>query len=196
MTMLHRGVFLVLPGFWIPAILAGSLTQETLPGAHGAQFGMGSEEVVESVLKGYGMHPSRQIEGPSGRIVEYDDLKTPEGRIATLRLFVHPENGLFWVEEEHVMRWDLQSPDAENLAGHGKMLARLLGILRSRYGPERFMEQTDLSRPFYPEDFVTASWRFAGDRWIHLIFEPQDWSLLPELNNFVVIYRDSARDPR
>lgn len=189
--------FSLLPGLAAPGVGDPSQREErTLDGVHGVRFGMELTEVVESIAREYGVRPSRRIEEATGTRLEYDNLKTPRGRVARLRLLVHPVRGLFWVDEEHILRWNLQLPDRDNLESHGRALAALLGDLRSRYGPERFRGKPELSQRFRPDDFVTASWRFPGDRWIHVIYEPQDWSLFPEVNTLVVIYRDSSRDPR
>lgn len=195
--------FLMLLGFLVVSDLGGSWNQRPLQedsrildGVHGVRFGMGLTETVQSVLKEYGIRPSRLADTPAAKIVEYENLLTSGVRLARLRLFVHPDRGLFWVEEEHALRWNLQRPDAENLEIHRRKLVTVLDNLRSRYGPERLQVEADLSQRFHPDDFVTASWRFPRNRWIHVIYEPQDWWLLPELNTIAVIYRDSARDPR
>ena len=72
----------------------------------------------------------------------------------------------------------------------------VLSRLRSNYGEEDLLEETVLNNQESKFRHVTASWKFADKKWIHVIYEPQDWTLYPELIKIIIIYRSSILDPR
>ncbi|MEE2876768.1 MAG: hypothetical protein VX822_03205 [Candidatus Neomarinimicrobiota bacterium] len=119
-----------------------------------------------------------------------------KNRVNQLRAFVSAQKGLFSVEEETFLKWDHQQPESENLEVHRRVLESVLTHLRQQYGDEDLLEETPVGERHGRFQHVTATWQFPDERWIHLIYEPQDWSLYPELVKVVVIYRSSVLDPR
>ena len=100
-------------------------------------------------------------------------------RIDQLRIFSGKERGVFAIEEEIFLKWDHQQPDNDNMEAHRTSLEEILNRLRDRYGPENFQEETEIGIRFRETNFVSSSWKFANNRWIHVMYEPQDWELFP-----------------
>lgn len=165
-----------------------------LDGAYGLRFGMAQEEVIQTLMDRYRLKPSEKLSRNDHVVLEFGRL--PRREVSRLRVFVHPEKGVFWIEEEILLRWDLQRGDQDNLEYHERRLERVLNRLRQEYGVETILEETHLGGPYSTNNFATATWSFADSRWIHVIYEPQDWELYPEMFKIVVIYRDSNLDPR
>ena len=117
-------------------------------------------------------------------------------RIDQLRIFFGKERGVFAIEEEIFLKWDHQQPDNDNMKAHRTSLEEILNRLRDRYGPENFQEKTEIGVRYRNTNFVSSSWKFANNRWIHVMYEPQDWELFPEMVKIVIIYRDAGLDPR
>ena len=188
-------MLLLLPiGQMFPHDIPDTVKGNTLSGAYGVHFGMSQDDVLQTMRDQYNLEPDRKFSTDNYIILEFE--KVPGSRIHRLRIFIHPQNGVFVIEEEIKIRWDLQQADRDNLEHHQKRLNGVLKRLRRQYGEEVFLEETDLDSRFAKDDFVTTTWSFAKNRWIHVIYEPQDWELYPELNKIIVIYRDSDRDPR
>ena len=72
----------------------------------------------------------------------------------------------------------------------------VMSRLQKKYGKEDLFENTIFGNRESEFRHVSASWRFADKKWIHLIYEPQDWTLYPELIKIIIIYRSSSLDPR
>jgi hypothetical protein len=119
-----------------------------------------------------------------------------ENQVNQLRVFVSPKKGLFAVEEEIYLRWDHQQKESENLESHRRALDTALIRLRKKYGREALLEETPIGERHGRFQHVSATWQFAEGSWIHLIYEPQDWALYPELVKIVVVYRSAKLDPR
>ncbi|MEE9166799.1 MAG: hypothetical protein V3U24_04970 [Candidatus Neomarinimicrobiota bacterium] len=189
-------VLLLFPPSW-QTVESGTLTTETaqlLVGAYGIHFGTAQEDVIQSLSDEHDVQSVQKISREVYTVLEFPDF--PLSGISKLRVFVHPEEGVFWIEEEIGLRWDLQRRDQDNLEYHQRRLEEILGRLSREYGNEVVHEDTNLGGRFEKNDFVRATWTFPENRWIHVIYEPQDWELFPERNKILVIYRDSSRDPR
>ncbi|MBH31068.1 MAG: hypothetical protein CMG71_03645 [Candidatus Marinimicrobia bacterium] len=119
-----------------------------------------------------------------------------EDRPIQIRAFLSWEKGLFAVEEEIFLKWNHQLEEGENLESHKLTMDTVLAHLRDKYGREALLEETPFGKRYGRFQHVTATWQFADKRWIHLIYEPQDWALYPELVKIVVIYRSESIDPR
>ena len=117
-------------------------------------------------------------------------------RIDQLRIFSGKERGVFAIEEEIFLKWDHQQPDNDNMKAHRTSLEEILNRLKDRYGPENFQEKTEIGVRYRNTNFVSSSWKFANNRWIHVMYEPQDWELFPEMVKIVDIYRNAGLDPR
>ena len=113
-----------------------------------------------------------------------------------IRAFVSREKGLFAVEEEIILKWNHQLEEGGNLESHRRAMDTILTRLREKYGREVLLEETPFGERYSRFQHVTATWQFAEKGWIHLIYEPQDWALYPELVKIVVIYRSESIDPR
>ncbi len=163
-----------------------------LRGTNEINFGMNREEAVESLPDSKPIIEERN----NLTILEYRRVPSNIGLIDKLRIFLTVRDGVFWIEEQFYLKWDLQKEDIANLENHQRELRRVLGRLRKKFGRETLLEPAELDARFREYDSVTATWQLADKRWIHLIFEPQDWGIYPELNKIVIIYRDSERDPR
>jgi len=168
------------------------LSANTLTGAHGINFGMSQEQVIQIMQDKHQLAPEQTLLWDNYIILRFRNF--PGSHFFRLRLSIHPQQGVFSIEEEIRIRWDLQKPDRDNLNRHQERVNRVLNRLRGNYGNEVFLEPVDLNSRFKKTDFVTATWFFEKNRWIHVIYEPQDWELFPELNKIFVIYRDSNRD--
>ena len=129
-------------------------------------------------------------------ILEFKDVPRKKGRIDKLRIFFSNLDRVFWIEEQFYLKWDLQKENITNLENHQREFKRIMVQLRNKYGQENLTEQTEFDKRNRKYDFVTAVWQFENNHWIHVIFEPQDWTVYPELNKIIVIYRDSELDPR
>lgn len=163
-----------------------------LDGAHNITFGMSRKEAVASFPDFKPIIEKRK----NLTILEYREVPSNIGRADKLRIFLTAPDGVFWIEEQYYLKWDLQKEDIVNLENHQRELRRVLGRLRKKFGRETLSEPAELDARFREYDFVTATWQIADKRWIHVIFEPQDWGIYPELNKIVIIYRDSERDQR
>ncbi len=168
----------------------------SLTGVHGVEFGMNRQQVMERINKRFENPPAYEISRQGYTLVEFSGLKSVKIKSSKLRFFLTPERGVFQIDEVYILRWDLQKSDSDNLDNHRRWLNLLLRKLRQEYGKEEFLETTDLASRFRQEDFVTATWSFPDDRWIHIIYEPQDWSVFPEMNKILVSYRYASADPR
>ena len=171
------------------SLQAQGLTALGLP--HSLQFGMGRPD-VQAIMEGA---------GDSAVTVtvrdDYQILSTKfgggerENQVNQLRVFVSPKKGLFAVEEEIYLRWDHQQKESENLESHRRALDTALIRLRKKYGREALLEETPIGERHGRFQHVSATWQFAEGSWIHLIYEPQDWALYPELVKIVVVYRSA-----
>jgi hypothetical protein len=117
-------------------------------------------------------------------------------RPSQIRVFVSRKKGLYAVEEEIFLKWNHQLKEARNLESHRRAMDTVLIRLREKYGREALLEETPFGKQYGRFQHVTATWQFAYNKWIHLIYEPQDWALYPELVKIVVIYRSESIDPR
>lgn len=168
----------------------------SLTGVHGIEFGMNKQQIVQRMNDRFKDLSTVEITRENYIIMEFQGVKSEKVRSVDLRFFLVPENGLFQIDEVYILRWDLQRPDRDNLEIHRRVLDQLLVRLRKEHGKEALLEETDLASRFRQEDFVTATWSFPDDRWIHVIYEPQDWSVFPEMNKILVSYRHASADPR
>jgi len=193
-TFISLMLFLLPLGQILPTDTSTAVEMNTLVGAYGVHFGMDQQKVVQTIKDQYKLKPDRKVSREDYIILEFG--KIPRKLIHQLRVFIHSKNGVFAIEEEIKLRWNLQQTDLDNLENHQKRLDRILSQLRSQFGNEVFLEDVDLRSRFKKDDFVTATWSFAENHWIHVIYEPQDWELFPEINKIIIIYRDSNRDPR
>jgi len=113
-----------------------------------------------------------------------------------IRAFLCREKGLFAVEEEIFLKWNHQLEKTENLESHRHTMESILTRLREKYGREALLEETLFGKRYDKFQHITATWQFTNKRWIHLIYEAQDWVLYPELVKIVLIYRNENIDPR
>lgn len=162
----------------------------------GISFGANEEEVIKTFQTDHNEIPNRMYQQNGYRILEYRNWGMKMGSFDKLRIMIHPSEGVFSVEEEIYLIWDLQKKDEENKERHLKEFNLIIKRLRKLYGREVFLEEPNISRSEKFSDFVSASWLFDDHRWIHLMYEPQDWNVFPELMKIVIIYRDSNRDKR
>ena len=131
------------------------------------------------------------------QILSVKSVNISDGRcIDQLRIFSGKKRGVFAIEEEIFLKWDHQQPDNENMEAHRTSLEEILNRLRNKYGPENLQEKTEIGVRYRKTNFVSSSWKFANNRWIHVMYEPQDWELFPEMVKIVIIYRDAGLDPR
>ena len=131
------------------------------------------------------------------QILSVKSVNISDGRcIDQLRIFSGKERGVFAIEEEIFLKWDHQQPDNDNIEAHRTSLKEILNRLRDRYGPENLQEKTEIGVRYRKTNFVSSSWKFANNRWIHAMYEPQDWELFPEMVKIVIVYRDADLDPR
>ncbi|MCH8068490.1 MAG: hypothetical protein IID16_04335 [Candidatus Marinimicrobia bacterium] len=162
----------------------------------GISFGSTEEEVIKTLQTDHNEIPNRMYQQNGYRILEYRNWGKKMGSFDKLRIMIHPSEGVFSVEEEIYLIWDLQKQDEENKERHLKEFNLIIKRLRKLYGREVFLEEPNISRAEKFSDFVSASWFLKDQRWIHLMYEPQDWNIFPELMKIVIIYRDSNRDKR
>lgn len=174
----------------LPVVIQSS----SLDGAHGIAFGMAQEQVIEIMGTRYKLKPAEGFLRDEFDVLVFK--KVPQSSVDGLRVFINPRSGVFWIEEEVLLRWNLQKDDQDNLENHTRSLHRVLGQLKRRYGKEALSERTDITSRFLKNDFVKATWLFKENRWIHVIYEPQDWEITPEINKVIVIYHDPSLDPR
>ena len=171
--------------------------QRSLEEIYSLKFGMNRNEVAASVAT---MSDSTAIdvERTDYQILSVKSVNFNDGRniIDQLRIFSGKERGVFAIEEEIFFKWDHQQPDNDNMEAHRTSLEEILNRLRDRYGPENLQEKTEIGVRYRKTNFVSSSWKFANNRWIHVIYEPQDWELFPEMVKIVIIYRDAGLDPR
>ena len=170
--------------------------QRSLEEIFSLKFGMDRNEVAAAVAS---MSDSIaiDIQRKDYQILSVKSVNINDGRrIDQLRIFFGKERGVFAIEEEIFLKWDHQQPDNDNMKAHRTSLEEILNRLKDRYGPENFQEKTEIGVRYRNTNFVSSSWKFANNRWIHLMYEPQDWELFPEMVKIVVIYRDAGLDPR
>ena len=138
------------------------------------------------------------VERKDYQILSVKSVNFNDGRniIDQLRIFSGKERGVFAIEEEIFFKWDHQQPDNDNMEAHRTSLEEILNRLRDRYGPENLQEETEIGVRYRKTNFVSSSWKFANNRWIHVMYEPQDWELFPEMVKIVIVYRDADLDPR
>ena len=173
-----------------------SQVQRSLEEIYSLKFGMDRNEVAASVAP---MSDSTviDVQRKNYQILSVKSVNINDGRrIDQLRIFSGKERGVFAIEEEIFLKWDHQQPDNDNMEAHRTSLNEILNRLRDRYGPENFQEETEIGIRFRETNFVSSSWKFANNRWIHVMYEPQDWELFPEMVKIVIIYRDAGLDPR
>ena len=173
-----------------------SQVQRSLEEIYSLKFGMDRNEVAASVAP---MSDSTTIyvQRKDYQILSVKSVNINDGRrIDQLRIFSGKERGVFAIEEEIFLKWDHQQPDNDNMKAHRTSLEEILNRLRDRYGPENFQEKTEIGVRYRNTNFVSSSWKFANNRWIHVMYETQDWELFPEMVKIVVIYRDAGLDPR
>ena len=171
--------------------------QRSLEEIYSLKFGMNRNEVAASVAT---MSDSTAIyvERKDYQILSVKSVNFNDGRniIDQLRIFSGKERGVFAIEEEIFFKWDHQQPDNDNMEAHRTSLEEILNRLRDRYGPENLQEETEIGVRYRKTNFVSSSWKFANNRWIHVMYEPQDWELFPEMVKIVIVYRDADLDPR
>ena len=171
--------------------------QRSLEEIYSLKFGMNRNEVAALVAT---MSDSTAIdvERTDYQILSVKSVNFNDGRniIDQLRIFSGKERGVFAIEEEIFLKWDHQQPDNDNMEAHRTSLEEILNRLRDRYGPENLQEKTEIGLRYRKTNFVSSSWKFANNRWIHVMYEPQDWELFPEMVKIVIIYRDAGLDPR
>ena len=171
--------------------------QRSLEEIYSLKFGMNRNEVAASVAT---MSDSTAIdvERTDYQILSVKSVNFNDGRniIDQLRIFSGKKRGVFAIEEEIFFKWDHQQPDNDNMEAHRTSLEEILNRLRDRYGPENLQEETEIGVRYRKTNFVSSSWKFANNRWIHVMYEPQDWELFPEMVKIVIVYRDADLDPR
>ena len=171
--------------------------QRSLEEIYSLKFGMNRDEVAAAVVT---MSDSTAInvERKDYQILSVKSVNINDGRniIDQLRIFSGKERGVFAIEEEIFFKWDHQQPDNDNMEAHRTSLEEILNRLRDRYGPENLQEETEIGVRYRKTNFVSSSWKFANNRWIHVMYEPQDWELFPEMVKIVIVYRDADLDPR
>ena len=160
------------------------------------KFGMNRDEVV-AVVESMSDSAVTEVERKGYLIFSTRNAKVDKNRNTDqLRLFIGNESGLFAVEEEIFLRWDHQRPDSENMEAHRISLEEILNRLKNKYGPQNLLEETEIGVRYRKTNFVSSSWKFANNRWVHVMYEPQDWELFPEMMKIVIIYRDAGLDTR
>ena len=163
---------------------------------HALQFGMDSPE-LQTVMDAAGDSAVTVTERDRYQILLVKILREKRtDRPSQIRAFVSREKGLFAVEEEIFLKWDHQQEEKNNLESHRRAMDAVLTRLREKHGRESLLEDTPFGKQYIRFQHVTATWRFTDNGWIHLIYEPQDWALYPELVKIVVIYRSESFDPR
>ena len=171
--------------------------QRSLEEIYSLKFGMNRDEVSAAVAT---MSDSTAIdvERKNYQILSVKSVNINDSQniIDQLRIFSGEKRGVFAIEEEIFFKWDHQQPDNDNMEAHRTSLEEILNRLRDRYGPENLQEETEIGVRYRKTNFVSSSWKFANNRWIHVMYEPQDWELFPEMVKIVIIYRDADLDPR
>ena len=171
--------------------------QRSLEEIYSLKFGMNQKEVSAAVAT---MSDSIAIDvkRKNYQILSVKSVNINDGRniIDQLRIFSGKERGVFAIEEELFFKWDHQQPDNDNMEAHRTSLEEILNRLRDRYGSENLQEETEIGVRYRKTNFVSSSWKFANNRWIHVMYEPQDWELFPEMVKIVIVYRDADLDPR
>ena len=170
--------------------------QRSLEEIYSLKFGMNRDEVVAAV-ESMSDSAVTEVERKGYLIFSTRNAKVDKNRNTDqLRLFIGNESGLFAVEEEIFLRWDHQRPDSENMEAHRISLEEILNRLKNKYGPQNLLEETEIGVRYRKTNFVSSSWKFANNRWVHVMYEPQDWELFPEMMKIVIIYRDAGLDTR
>ena len=171
--------------------------QRSLEEIYSLKFGMNQKEVSAAVAT-MSDSTSIDVERKDYQILSVKSVNINDGRniIDQLRIFSGKERGVFAIEEEIFFKWDHQQPDNDNMEAHRTSLEEILNRLRDRYGPENLQEETEIGVRYRKTNFVSSSWKFANNRWIHVMYEPQDWELFPEMVKIVIVYRDADLDPR
>ena len=171
--------------------------QRSLEEIYSLKFGMNRNEVSAAVAT-MSDSTSIDVERKDYQILSVKSVNINDGRniIDQLRIFSGKERGVFAIEEEIFFKWDHQQPDNDNMEAHRTSLEEILNRLRDRYGPENLQEETEIGVRYRKTNFVSSSWKFANNRWIHAMYEPQNWELFPEMVKIVIVYRDADLDPR
>ncbi|MFQ6674536.1 MAG: hypothetical protein ACE5GH_07110 [Fidelibacterota bacterium] len=128
-----------------------------LEGVYHIRFGMGETEVIQSLSGNTGARPVRTVDRENTRILEFERMNVPAGRIDKMRVFVNLEEGVFWIEEQLFLRWDSQGPHGETVRRHQNKMAAVTARLRKLYGPETLLEPVDPGVRSEGRDFVAAS---------------------------------------
>ena len=186
-----------MPSLFIFLLLTCSMvhSQELrkLESIHSLKFGMKKSEIISQIKK----LTDSKISTTERNLHSVLSISMKDNsNFNQLRTFLSKDGGLFAIEEEIFIRWNHQIEDGENLLANKKAMESVLSRLRSNYGEEDLLEETVLNNRESKFRHATASWKFADKRWIHVIYEPQDWTLYPELIKIIIIYRSSILDPR
>jgi|TARA_B100000315_G_scaffold260595_1_gene323288 hypothetical protein len=180
----------------IPLLITPLFSQQSeLHSAYNIPFGSSEELVIQKMAKTFQVEPSITYNRDNYNVLEFYNVKDDYGKINKLRFFVSEPTGVFRIESEFFLRWYLQIPDADNLENHQHFIETVLYNLRKQYGTESIYEPPNITRKFELNDYVTATWQFKNNRWLHLIYETQDWTIWPELSKIIIIYRDSNFSP-
>ena len=186
-----------MPSLFIFLLLTCSMvhSQELrkLESIHSLKFGMKKSEIISQIKK----LTDSKISTTERNLHSVLSISMEDNsNFNQLRTFLSKDGGLFAIEEEIFIRWNHQIEDRENLLANKNAMESVLSRLRSNYGEEDLLEETVLNNRESKFRHATASWKFADKRWIHVIYEPQDWTLYPELIKIIIIYRSSILDPR
>lgn len=169
--------------------------QSKLNSAYNIPFGSSEELVIQEIIETFQVEPSNTYNRENYKVLEFYDVKDDYGKINKLRFFVSHPTGVFRIESEIFLRWNLQIPDSDNMKNHQHFIETVLYNLRKQYGKETIYEPPNITRTFELNDYATATWQFENNRWLHLIYETQDWIIWPELSKIIIIYRDSNFGP-
>lgn len=186
-----------MPSLFIFLLLTCSmvLSQELrkLEPIHSLKFGMKKSEVISQIKK----LTDSKISTTDRNLHSVLSISLKDNsNFNQLRAFLSKDGGLFAIEEEIFIRWNHQIDDEKNILANKNAMESVMSRLRSNYGEEDLLEETVLNNRESEFRHVTASWKFANKKWVHVIYEPQDWTLYPELIKIIIIYRSSNLDPR
>ncbi len=186
-----------MPSLFIFLLLTCSMVHgqelRKLESIHSLKFGMKKSEIISQIKK----LTDSKISTTERNLHSVLSISMEDNsNFNQLRTFLSKDGGLFAIEEEIFIRWNHQIEDGENLLANKNAMESVLSRLRSNYGEEDLLEETVLNNQESKFRHVTASWKFADKKWIHVIYEPQDWTLYPELIKIIIIYRSSILDPR
>ena len=186
-----------MPSLFIFLLLTCSmvLSQELrkLEPIHSLKFGMKKSEVISQIKK----LTDSKISTTERNLHSVLSISLKDNsNFNQLRAFLSKDGGLFAIEEEIFIRWNHQIDDEKNIIANKNSMESVMSRLRSNYGEEDLLEETVLNNRESEFRHVTASLKFANKKWVHVIYEPQDWTLYPELIKIIIIYRSSNLDPR